>query len=41
VNCALSVFGLPLFILLLLRSWMQHRIFHQVAWKGRAYHTDR
>ena len=41
VNCALSVFGLPLFILLLVRSWMQHHLFHQVAWKGRSYHTDR
>jgi glycosyltransferase involved in cell wall biosynthesis len=41
VNCALSVFGLPLFILLLVRSWMQHHMFHRVAWKGRQYHTDR
>jgi hypothetical protein len=41
VNCALSIFGIPLFILLLARSWMQHHLFHQVAWKGRAYHTDR
>jgi cellulose synthase/poly-beta-1,6-N-acetylglucosamine synthase-like glycosyltransferase len=41
VNCAMSVFGLPFFIVLLLRSWIQHHLFHQVAWKGRAYHTDR
>jgi glycosyltransferase involved in cell wall biosynthesis len=41
VNCALSVFGLPLFILLLVRSWMQHRLFHRVAWKGRDYRTGR
>ena len=41
VNCTLSVFGLPLFILLLVRSWLQHHVFHRVAWKGRSYHTDR
>jgi len=41
VNCALSVVGLPLLIALLVRSWMQHRLFHQVAWKGRQYHTGR
>jgi cellulose synthase/poly-beta-1,6-N-acetylglucosamine synthase-like glycosyltransferase len=41
VNCTLSIFGLPLFIGLLVRSWIQHHVFHQVAWKGRAYHTDR
>ena len=40
-NCALSIFGLPLFIALLVRSWMQHHLFHQVAWKGREYHTGR
>ncbi|HZQ44935.1 MAG TPA: glycosyltransferase family A protein [Acidobacteriaceae bacterium] len=41
VNSALSVFGLPLFIGLLVRSWIQHRVFHHVAWKGRQYHTGR
>jgi glycosyltransferase involved in cell wall biosynthesis len=41
VNCAISVVGLPLFIALLVRSWMQHRLFHKVAWKGREYRTDR
>jgi glycosyltransferase involved in cell wall biosynthesis len=41
VNCVLSVFGLPLFIVLLIRSWMKHRVFHQVAWKGREYRTGR
>jgi glycosyltransferase involved in cell wall biosynthesis len=41
VNCALSIFGLPLFILLLVRSWIQHHLFHQVAWKGREYRTGR
>jgi glycosyltransferase involved in cell wall biosynthesis len=41
LNCAISVFGLPLFIALLIRSWMQHHIFHQIAWKGREYRTGR
>jgi glycosyltransferase involved in cell wall biosynthesis len=39
VDCAISVFGLPLFIVLLVRSWMKHKVFHQVAWKGREYRT--
>jgi hypothetical protein len=37
VDCALSVFALPLFILLLVRSWVGHRVLHSVAWKGREY----
>jgi hypothetical protein len=37
VDCAFSVFALPLFIWLLVRSWMNHRLFHQVEWKGREY----
>ena len=24
---------------LLVRSWMRHKVFHQVAWKGREYRT--
>ncbi len=36
-DVALSVFGLPLFIYLLVRSWMAHKLFHQVEWKGREY----
>lgn len=39
LDCALSVFALPLFIGLLVWSWMRHRVLHQVAWKGRAYRT--
>lgn len=39
LNCALAPLGLPLFITLLLRSWMNHRLFHQVTWKGRDYRT--
>lgn len=38
-DCALSVFALPLFCLLLLSSWWQHTVRSQVAWKGRAYST--
>jgi glycosyltransferase involved in cell wall biosynthesis len=41
VDCAISVFALPLFIGLLLRSWANHRVFHRVAWKGREYRTGR
>lgn len=41
VNTLLSVFGLPLFIALLIRSWMNHKFFHRVTWKGREYRTGR
>lgn len=37
VDCALSPLGLPLFVVLLYRSWFQHRILKRVSWKGRAY----
>jgi glycosyltransferase involved in cell wall biosynthesis len=37
LDCALSAFALPLFIVLLVHSWMNHRLFHQVAWRGREY----
>jgi glycosyltransferase involved in cell wall biosynthesis len=37
VNCALSPLGLPLFVVLLHRSWYQHRILKRVRWKGRSY----
>ncbi|HZL51500.1 MAG TPA: glycosyltransferase [Terracidiphilus sp.] len=37
VDCALSPLGLPLFVILLYRSWFQHRILKQVSWKGRSY----
>jgi glycosyltransferase involved in cell wall biosynthesis len=39
LDCALSVFALPLFIGLLVSSWMKHRVFHRVRWKGREYPT--
>lgn len=36
-NCALSPVGLPLFVVLLYRSWFKHRVLKQVSWKGRTY----
>jgi glycosyltransferase involved in cell wall biosynthesis len=41
VNCAISVLALPLFIVLLVRSWMDHKVFHRVGWKGRTYPSGR
>jgi glycosyltransferase involved in cell wall biosynthesis len=38
-DCALSVFALPLFCLLLVSSWWQHTVHGEVAWKGRVYST--
>ena len=37
VNCAITPLGLPLFVVLLYRSWFQHKVFKQVSWKGRTY----
>ncbi len=39
VSCALAIFGLPLFCLLLVRSWFSHVVRGQVVWKGREYST--
>jgi len=36
-DCAISPLGLPLFVVLLYRSWFQHRILKRVIWKGREY----
>jgi glycosyltransferase involved in cell wall biosynthesis len=36
-DCVLAPLGLPLFIVLLYRSWFQHRILKRVSWKGRTY----
>jgi glycosyltransferase involved in cell wall biosynthesis len=38
-SCALAIFGLPLFCLLLVRSWFAHAVWGQVGWKGREYST--
>lgn len=37
LDCALAPVGLPLFVVLLYRSWFQHRILKRVSWKGRSY----
>ena len=37
VDCALAPLGLPLFVVLLYRSWFQHRVVKRVSWKGREY----
>ena len=39
-DCALSVFGLPVFLYLLVRSYMQVKLRKAVDWKGRTYPTD-
>ncbi len=38
-DVAVSVLGIPLFVYLLVRSVVQHRIKKKVAWKGRTYDT--
>jgi glycosyltransferase involved in cell wall biosynthesis len=35
VDCALAIAGIPLFVYLLLRSYVAHRINKSVRWKGR------
>lgn len=37
LDCALTPLALPLFALLLYRSWFQTTILRRVAWKGRSY----
>ena len=39
LDCALSVFAVPLFCLLLVCSWWQHSVRNRVDWKGRSYPT--
>ena len=41
VDCALSVLGLPLFVYLLVWSYVQVKVRKMVAWKGRMYSTTR
>jgi glycosyltransferase involved in cell wall biosynthesis len=38
-DVAISILGIPLFVYLLLRSVIDHRIKKNVAWKGRSYNT--
>jgi len=37
LNCLLSPLALPLFVVILLRSWYQVEVRHEVTWKGRTY----
>jgi glycosyltransferase involved in cell wall biosynthesis len=37
LDCALAPLGLPLFVVLLYRSWFQHHVLKRVSWKGRSY----
>lgn len=37
LDCAISPLGLPLFAVLLYRSWFKHKVLKQVSWKGRTY----
>jgi glycosyltransferase involved in cell wall biosynthesis len=41
VDVAISPVALPLLIVLLVRSYLNHKLFHQIAWKGREYRTGR
>ncbi len=36
---AVAPLGLPLFVYLLLSSYVRHRVLHTVSWKGREYRT--
>lgn len=36
---AISPLGLPLFVYLLVASYMRHKVMHTVTWKGREYRT--
>lgn len=38
-DIALSILGVPLFVFLLVRSTVHHRMRRTVAWKGRSYRT--
>src|SRR5580698_9621788 len=38
-DCLLAPLGLPLFVMLLYRSWFQHRVLKRVSWTGRSYGT--
>jgi len=40
-DVALSIFGVPLFVFLLVRSTIQYRVRREVTWKGRCYRPAR
>jgi len=39
LDCGLSILGVPLFVYLLVRSFIHHRVHKAVSWKGRSYPT--
>ena len=39
IDSALAPLGLPLFVYLLLASYVRHKFLHTVSWKGREYRT--
>jgi glycosyltransferase involved in cell wall biosynthesis len=41
LDCAIAIIGIPLFVYLLIRSFIHHRINKSVRWKGRSYSTTR
>jgi len=41
VDVAISIFGIPMFVFLLVRSSMRHRLKRSVTWKGRTYNPNR
>lgn len=41
IDIAISIFGVPLFIYLLIRSTIDHNLRHSVTWKGRSYTSGR
>lgn len=41
LDVALSILGVPLFVFLLVRSTVHHRVRRSVVWKGRSYRTGR
>jgi hypothetical protein len=40
-DIAISILGVPLFVYLLVRSFVYHRVKKSVVWKGRSYDTSR
>jgi len=40
-DVALSILGVPLFVFLLVRSTIHHRVRREVTWKGRSYKSTR
>lgn len=41
LDVAISILGIPLFVFLLVRSTIHHRVRREVTWKGRSYRSTR